>query len=250
MSEHITITQTGRIKTMTIARPEKKNAITQSMYAALAQTIVDYGSDDETRALVITGAGDMFTAGNDLMDFSTDVHKTPPVIHFLHAIATCPKPIIAAVNGPAIGVGLTMILHLDLVYAGDSATFSAPFIQLGLVPEAASSLLLPASVGMAVANDVFMTGRVLTADEAHHYGLVARVFSDDTLAASVHAIAEQIAASAPTALKRSKDLIRFNRDAIMATMQNEGQIFAEQLKSPDFAESVAAKMQKRMPVYK
>lgn len=251
MGDTIVIEQNGRVQTMRINRPEKKNAITQDMYAKMADTIEAYGTDNDIRALVITGAGDMFTAGNDLMDFSTgDPHETPPVFRFLQAIATCPKPLIAAVNGAAIGVGLTMLLHTDLVFVAESATFSAPFVQLGLVPEAASSMLLPAVVGMAVANDVFMTGRILSAQEAHAYGLASRVFADDALADEVEKIAQQVAASAPTAMKKSKDLIRFNRATVGQHMLTEGEIFAQQLKSPDFAESVSAKMQKRAPVYK
>ncbi|NRB03744.1 MAG: enoyl-CoA hydratase/isomerase family protein [Rhodobacteraceae bacterium] len=251
MTDTILVTTDGRVQTITISRPEKKNAITQAMYGKMADTINAYGSDDSLRALVVTGAGDMFTAGNDLMDFSTgDAHDTPPVIRFLEAIAACPKPILAAVNGPAIGVGLTMLLHFDLVFAGHSATFSAPFIQLGVVPEAASSMLLPAVVGMAVANDIFMTGRALTAEESLAFGLSSRLYADDVLIEETMKAAHGVAASAPTALRKSKDLVRFNRAAIAEHMRTEGAIFADQLKSADFAESVAAKMQKRAPVYK
>lgn len=252
MSNHITITHAERVTTVTINRPEKKNAITQSMYAMMADAIVQYGASDDTRALVITGTGDMFTAGNDLSDFSTgdDGDETPPVIRFLTAIKDCPKPLIAAVNGGAIGVGLTMLLHCDLAFAAESATFSAPFVGLGLVPEAASSILLPAAVGMAVANDIFMTGRRLHADEAHQYGLISRVFADDALQGEVRKVALQLANASPSAVTRSKALIRYQREQITEQMVTEGHIFADQLKSPDFAEVVAAKMQKRAPVFK
>jgi enoyl-CoA hydratase/carnithine racemase len=167
----------------------------------------------------------------------------------LNAISSCPKPIIASVNGLAIGVGLTMLLHCDLVYAGESALLSAPFVSLGLVPEAASSLLLPQAVGPAVANDIFLTGRRLTAQEAHDYGLVSRVFPDDALAEGVAEIAQNVAASSPTALKRSKALIRHELDHIRAHMATEGKAFGEQLRTPDFAESVAALKEKRRPNY-
>ena len=248
--DHIVVEQTGRVKTIVISRPDKKNAITQAMYGKMADTIIDYGNDPETRALVITGEGDMFTAGNDLADFSTsDPHSEPPVFRFLKAIAECPKPLIAAVNGPGIGIGLTLLLHTDLVFVGESAKLSAPFVQLGLVPEAASSMLLPAVVGMSVANDILLTGRALSATEAHEYGLASRVFADAELREKVEEIAQQVAASAPNALRKSKELIRFNREQVGRHMMTEGAVFAEQLKSPDFAESVAAKMQKRAPVY-
>ena len=250
MSEHIVVETEAKITTLTIARPDKKNAITQGMYGAMADAIAAYGDDDNARAFVITGTGDMFTAGNDLQDFSTGGEEDiPPVGRFLNAIRDCPKPLIAAVNGHAIGVGLTMLLHCDLVYAGESATFSAPFVKLGLVPEAASSMLLPASVGMAVANDVLLAGRKLDAEEAHRYGLVARIFPDEALAGAVREIATGVATSAPTALRRSKELIRNERNRIAEHMAAEGRIFVEQLQSPDFAESVAAMMQKRAPVY-
>ena len=254
MSDNIIVSTQDRVTTVTISREEKKNAITFAMYDAMAQTIEDYGQTDEARALVITGSGDMFTAGNDLQDFmSGTVPLTDgqnPIVRFLNAIRDCPKPLIAAVNGPAIGVGLTMLLHCDLVYASQSATFSAPFVQLGLVPEAGSSLLLPASVGMAVANDVLLAGRILTAAEALDHGLVARVFPDDDLTSKVQEIAKNIAASSPVALKQSKALIRNRRDEVAGHMAAEVTIFAAQLQSPDFAESVSAKLQKRQPNYK
>ncbi len=252
MSEHIDIITDAQITTLTINRSDKKNAISQAMYAAMADALTAYGEDDNARAFIITGRGDYFTSGNDLQDFSTGGGKDgelPPVGRFLNAIRDCPKPVIAAVNGPAIGVGLTMLLHCDLVYAAQSATFGAPFVKLGLVPEAGSSMLLPAAVGMAMANDILLAGRTLDADEALHYGLVARLFADAELDSAVQEIAGHVAASAPNALKHSKALIRNQRDRIAAHMAAEGELFVAQLQSPDFAESVAALMQKRAPVY-
>jgi len=221
------------------------------MYAALAGAIREYQTSDDARALVISGEGDYFTSGNDLRDFAngSDGDETPPVVQFLEAISTCPKPVIGAVNGPAIGVGLTMLLHCDLVFAAETATLSAPFVGLGLVPEAASSMLLPEVVGPAVANDIFMTGRALTAQEALQFGLVSRVFSEDELSDAVAEIATQVARSAPMALKRTKSLVRSQNDAIAGRMKAESKLFSEQLASPDFAESVAAKMQGRAPVF-
>ncbi|WP_170559691.1 enoyl-CoA hydratase-related protein [Ruegeria atlantica] len=253
MSENIIVSTQDRVTTVTISREEKKNAITFAMYSKMAETIEKYGQTDEARALVITGTGDMFTAGNDLQDFMTGGlpvgDQENPIVRFLNAIRDCPKPLIAAVNGPAIGVGLTMLLHCDLVYSSQSATFSAPFVQLGLVPEAGSSMLLPASLGMAVANDVLLAGRVLTAAEALNHGLVARVFPDSELMGKVQAIAYAIAASSPVALRQSKALIRNQRNEVAGHMAAEIKIFAAQLQSADFAESVAAKLQKRAPNY-
>ncbi|MEM7739221.1 MAG: enoyl-CoA hydratase-related protein [Pseudomonadota bacterium] len=251
MTPGIDISTSDHITRLTINRPEKKNAITQAMYGAMADALEAYGEDDAIRAFVFTGAGDMFTSGNDLQDFATgsSEHDVPPVFRFLTAIAHCPKPLIAAVNGPAIGVGLTMLLHCDLVYAAKAATFGAPFVKLGLVPEAASSLLLPEVVGMAIANDILLAGRTLTASEAHDYGLVARVFAEADLEREVHAIAAQVAASAPTAMKHSKSLIRHRQKLVADHMKVEAKLFNQQLQSTDFAESVAAMMQKRAPVY-
>lgn len=254
MNEHILVLREDRVVTVTMARPDKKNAITQSMYRAMAEAIEDYGKDTNARALILTGQGDMFTSGNDLHDFSLGTSdgsdgEAPAVLDFLAALRDCPKPVIASVNGPAIGVGLTMLLHCDLVYASESATFSAPFAKLALVPEAGSSMLLPACVGMAIANDVLLAGRTLEADEALSFGLVARIFGPDELTKAVSKIAAGIASQAPNALKQSKALIRSNRNQIAVHMEAEAGLFEEQLNSPEFAECLSAMMAKRQPVY-
>lgn len=252
MNEHILILRKDGVITVTMARPDKKNAITQAMYRAMAGAIEDYGKDKDARALILTGQGDMFTSGNDLHDFALGTAKegeVPAVLHFLGALRDCPKPIIASVNGPAIGVGLTMLLHCDLVYASDSATFSAPFAKLALVPEAGSSMLLPACVGMAIANDILLAGRTLGADEALSFGLVARLFGGGELAQTVSKIACGIAGQAPNAMKKSKALIRNNRNQVAVHMAAEAGLFEEQLNSPEFAECLSAMMAKRQPVY-
>ncbi|UOA24862.1 2,3-dehydroadipyl-CoA hydratase (plasmid) [Sulfitobacter pontiacus] len=252
MTENIKLHTDQRVTTMTIARPEKRNAITQDMYAAMADALEDYAQSDAVRAFVITGAEDYFTSGNDLQDFAKGIRSdgVPPVIRFLTAISTCPKPLIAAVNGPAIGVGVTMLLHCDLIIAADTATFSTPFVQLGLVPEAASSLLLPATVGMAVANDMLLANRVLDAAEALRFGLVSRVAPSSDFAAEIASLAAGLAQAAPTSVIKTKALIRHGKDQMTAQMERESVLFAEQLKSSEFAEVVAAKMQKRQPVFK
>lgn len=251
MSEHIRVETANRVTTLTISRPEKKNALTQAMYTVMADALIAYGESDDARAFVITGEGEYFTAGNDLMDFSMAdrAEEMPPVMRFLMAILDCPKPVICAVNGPGIGIGLTMLLHADLSYAAQSATLNAPFVKLSVVPEAGSSILLPAAVGMAVANDILLAGRVLSAEEAHGYGLVSRVFPDDTFQNEVQKIAQQVAQSSPTAMRRSKALIRSQRDTVAEQMMAESKVFVEQLRSADFAESVSALMEKRAPNY-
>lgn len=252
MTDHILSHTADRLTTVTFNRPDKKNAITQDMYQAMADAVNAYGVDDEIRALMFTGNGDYFTSGNDLQDFASGPRGDglPPVVQFLHAIKDCPKPLIAAVNGPAIGVGLTLTLHCDLVYAAGSATFAAPFVKLGLVPEAASSMLLPAIIGMAAANDVFMTGRSLTSEEALRMGLVSRVFEDGEFAGETRALAQLVANAAPNAMRHTKALVRTQNTEITECMTIEGEIFAAQLGSPEFGESVAAMMAKRPAVYK
>lgn len=251
MTDHIIVETADRLVTVRINRPEKRNAITQDMYQAMADAVNAYGADEENRALMFIGNGEYFTAGNDLQDFAMGSRDEglPPVVQFLYAIKDCPKPLIAAVNGPAIGVGLTLTLHCDLVYSSSSATFAAPFVKLGLVPEAASSMLLPAIIGMAAANDVFLTGRTLTSEEALRMGLTSRVFDDGIFAEETKALAQLVADAAPNAMRQSKALVRTQNEAITQCMNAEAEVFAAQLKSPEFGESVAAMMAKRPAVY-
>ena len=252
MSEHIKTAVDDRILTITIARPARKNALTQAMYGAMADAVTGANSDKGVRAIIFTGEGDMFTAGNDLSDFASIEEREsgePPVTRFLNAIRDAEKPLIAAVNGPAIGVGLTMLLHCDISYADETANFRAPFTQLGLVPEAGSSLTLPRVVGRSMANDILLAGRILSAAEALDCGLVSRVVPAGDVMKAAMDTARKIAASAPSAILKSKALINHSRDEIADQMRAEGKIFAEQLQSPEFAEAAAAFAQKRAPVF-
>ena len=243
MSEHIQSQQQGRVLLITMDRQPQLNALTHAMYDAMAEAIEQAQLDDAVRAVVLTGAGDAYTSGNDLEDFARPMPEgKPPVVRFLEAIRDAEKPLIAAVNGPAVGIGLTMLLHCDLSYAAESASFAAPFVHVGLVPEAGSSLLLPQVLGTAWANDVILAGRTLTAKEALHTGLVSRVFANDQLLTETMKIAEEVASLAPDAMRKSKALIRANRDLIKERMQTEGVEFAAQLQSPEFPASVKAFM--------
>ncbi|MGB3626100.1 MAG: enoyl-CoA hydratase-related protein [Henriciella sp.] len=252
MTDHIQTRISDHILTLTIARPERKNALTQAMYGAMADAIGNANDDKAVRAIVLTGEGDMFTAGNDLGDFaSLEARESgePPVTRFLNTIRDAEKPIIVAVNGPAIGVGLTLLLHADIAYAADTANFRAPFTALGLVPEAGSSMLLPATVGNSMTNEILLAGRILSADEALACGLVSRVVPSHELIGATMGCASKIAASPPNAVRKSKALIRSSRDAVARQMAAEGKVFAEQLQSPEFAEAAAAFAQKRKPVF-
>ncbi|MEP1444917.1 MAG: enoyl-CoA hydratase-related protein [Paraglaciecola sp.] len=252
MSTNLIVEIKHRVMRLTINRPELKNALDRSLYGALADALEASQSDPQIRAVLLTATGDIFTAGNDLADFVNPIEETgtPNVIRFLKAISECETPIIVAVNGPAIGIGLTMLLHCDMVYASTSASFRAPFTHVGVVPEAASSLLLPLAVGNAWANDLMIAGRTLNAEEALSAGLISRVFEDENLLAESLKIAEQVAGLAPNSVKQSKQLIRgINKEQVKAQMQKEGEIFAEQLASAEFKESVAAFYEKRAPKF-
>jgi enoyl-CoA hydratase/carnithine racemase len=248
MTDLVKIDRDGRVLCITMNRADKKNALTHDMYAAMADGLQLAHGDAQIRCVIITGAGDSFTSGNDLSDFAAGMPEgKPPVIRFLENIVACDKPIMAAVNGPAVGVGLTMLLHSDLVYASDTATFRSPFPHIGVVPEAGSSLLLPMTVGMAWANDIFIAGRVLTAAEALSAGLVSRVYPSSAFLDECRKISATVAAQAPNAMLQTKRLVRSNRAAVMERMQKEGGIFNEQLKSPEFMVAAAAYMQRKLP---
>jgi enoyl-CoA hydratase/carnithine racemase len=238
-----------RVLKLTFNRPDKKNAITHEMYSALANGLERARKDDDIRAVYITGSGDSFTAGNDLSDFRDNppLGGDAPVNRFLGELVKATKPLVVAVNGIAVGVGLTMLLHSDVVIAGKSAVFSAPFVDLALVPEAASSLLLPRVIGTTNAADVFFTGRKLHAEEALTMGLVSRIMTDEELKPSVFDIARSIAAKAPQAVKLTKLLLRKDSEAISARMLEEGGHFNTQLQSAEVLEAITAFMQKREP---
>ena len=250
MTDLVNTGRDGRVLTITMNRTEKKNALNHDMYAAMADALTLAHEDAQIRCVIITGAGDSFTSGNDLGDFAAGLPEgKPPVVRFLESIVNCDKPVMAAVNGPAVGVGLTMLLHSDLVYASEAATFRSPFPHVGVVPEAGSSLLLPMTVGNAWANDIFIAGRVLNAAEALSAGLISRIFAAVSFMDECRKIAGVVAAQAPNAMLQTKRLVRSNREAIFERMRKEGAIFNEQLKSPEFMAAAAAYMQRRLPEF-
>ena len=234
-------------------RPEKKNAITAAMYAALADGIVAADRDDGVRAVLFESRGDMFTSGNDIADFMSGAatpgpgNEKPSVIRFLEAIASAEKPLIASVQGPAVGVGVTMLLHCDLVFASERATFHTPFVDLGVVPEAASSLLMPMIAGHQRAAEMLLAGRKIDAARAREFGFVNEVVAADALAETALAASRAIADKAPAAMKLTKMLMKGDRETILKRMREEGAHFAAQLKSAEFQEAGMAFMQKRKP---
>jgi enoyl-CoA hydratase/carnithine racemase len=252
MTDHILSARDGAILRLTFNRPEKKNAITAAMYAALADGLVAADRDEGVRAVVFSSHGDVFTSGNDIADFMAGAAtpadgSKPAVFRFLEAIATAEKPLIAAVQGPAVGVGVTMLLHCDLVYAAERATFHTPFVDLGVVPEAASSLLLPQIAGHQRAAEMLIAGKKIGAERAREFGFVNEVVAADALEETALAAARAIAEKAPAAMKLTKRLMKGDRAPVLARMKEEGAHFAVQLKSAEFQEAGMAFMQKRKP---
>jgi enoyl-CoA hydratase/carnithine racemase len=223
------------IRTLVIDRPEKKNAITAAMYTSLAADLTAARQDDDVGAVVITGAGSTFTAGNDLRDFleNPPAGEDAPVFRFLFALAEFDKPLVAAVRGLAVGVGTTMLLHCDFVYASPSARFHMPFIDLGLVPEAASTLLLPRLVGYRRAAQWLMLGEPFDATTAVNAGIVSEIVPDDALLGHAHAVAERLAAKPRQAMRYTKHLMRHDHADVLAAIRREAELFHEALRSPE-----------------
>jgi len=245
MSE-IVSNQVNGVLTLTFNRPEKMNALTRSMYSGLATGLNEAAGDFGVRAVVLAAAGDHFTAGNDIMDFMNNppTSDDSEVAQFLASLLNFPKPLLAAINGNAVGVGTTMLLHCDVVIAGPSAKFSMPFASLGLVPEAGSSFLFPQLVGYQRAARIFMTGESFDADSAIEMGLVTAKDSDPL--AHAMKIAEHIAEQPPQAIINTKALLKAkNHDAVAAVMKAEFEIFAMALQSEEAMEAFMKFMSKK-----
>ena len=249
MSDILVHTEAG-VMTLTFNRVERKNSITSAMYATLADALVQAEQDGAVRAVLIQGDPTVFSAGNDIGDF---LHKPPagqdsPVFRFLHGIAAFPKPIVAAVCGPAVGIGTTMLLHCDLVYAGDNAAFALPFVNLGLCPEAASSLLVPQMFGYHRAAEALLLGEPFMAEAALEVGLVNRVVPPTEANAIAQAQARKLAAKPISSLIETKRLMKKGQAALVAQqMTEEGAVFGRMLGEPAAREAFTAFMEKRKP---
>lgn len=257
MSDLIRTSEADGVMEITINRPEKKNALTVAMYSVMADALARAAADPAVRAVLVAGSGGAFTAGNDLKDFlnSSDASIGPgdtdrPVLRFLRAISTAPKPVVAAVHGAAVGIGTTMLLHCDMVVAGHGARFQLPFTNLGLVPEAASSLLLPRVVGMQRAAEMLLLGEAIDAATAFQWGLVNRLVADAEVLDTGRTLARKLAAQAPKAIQLTKALMRGDGAAVAARMAEEGTLFAAQMKSAELKEAVAAFFEKRPPDFR
>ncbi len=240
----------GGVLRITIDRPEKKNALTVAMYAALADAFRQAETDPAVRVLLLHGSGDAFTAGNDLADFvqHPPTDESSPVFQFLDAISTATKPVVAAVHGPAIGIGTTLLLHCDLVYATREARLQMPFVTLGLCPEAASSYLLPLVVGPARAAELLLLGEPFTGEQAHDWGLVNEVISEEHLLEVATKRARALAARPPASVRLTKSFLRrAHGDVVQATIRDEAEAFLQRLQSPEAAEAFTAFFEKRPP---
>lgn len=238
------------VMTIALNRPAKKNAITSAMYQAMTDALADAQDDAAVRAIMIRGSADAFSAGNDLEDFmkAPPTGEGAPVLQFLRRISTAQKPIVAAVAGVAVGIGTTLLLHCDLVYAAESATFSLPFTQLALCPEAASSLLLPQLAGYQLAAEKLLLGEPFDAREAHRMGIVNRLLPAAELDAFAFAQAAKLAVLPASSLRVTKMLMKGAAEQdITERMKDEVVHFGKMLRAPEAREAMTAFFEKRKP---
>ena len=253
MTDILTHTEAG-VMTLTLNRPEKKNSITQAMYSAMADALLHAGTDTSVRAVVFQGHATVFSAGNDIGDFLNGpprlegAAQDTPVMRFLYGISSFAKPIVAAVCGPAVGIGTTMLFHCDLVYAGDNAAFSMPFVNLGLCPEAASSLLVPQMLGYHRAAEALLLGEPFMAEAALEVGLVNRIVPPTEANGVAQAQARKLAAKPISSLMETKRLMKMGQASqITERIAQESASFGRMLSEPAAREAFTAFMSKRKP---
>ena len=247
MSDPVLISVANGVQMIRFNRPEKKNALTTDMYKRLTETLRDGDADDEIRVHLFLGTDGAFTAGNDIGDFirfADDGELGQPVQEFLRTLAKTKKPLVAGVDGLAIGIGTTLLLHCDLAYASRRSTFRTPFTDLGLVPEAASSLLAPRLMGHVRAFELLVSGKPYSAENALNAGLLNAVTGDDELEAVAISAASDLAAKPPEAVAISRRLLRGDRNDVVQQIEMELQHFAERLKSSEAQAAFAAFMNK------
>jgi enoyl-CoA hydratase/carnithine racemase len=255
MTQHIRTATVDGVATIEIARPEKKNALTLAMYEAMADALRAAVDDPAVRAVLITGQPGIFTSGNDIEDFmarppgagGSDAAESP-VFRFMRALLDCDKPVVAAVTGAAIGIGTTMLLHCDLVYVSDEARLAMPFVALALVPEYASSLLVPQLMGHRRAAEKLLLGDPFTAEQAVECGIANAVLPAAEVASHARRVAERFNALPPSAVREAKRLMRApQREQILRVIAEEGALFTARLRSPEAMEAFQAFFHKRAP---
>jgi enoyl-CoA hydratase/carnithine racemase len=249
MTEEVRIERTGGTLAITLARPERRNAITVAMYSTLAEAMEQAAGDPSLRLITIRGEGPDFTAGNDLYDFLSALPRESddiPVWRLLRALARNEIPLVAAVQGNAVGIGTTFLLHCDLVIAEESARFSLPFVDLGLVPEAASSLIVPRLAGRRRAARYLLLGEPFGAREAMEFGLVSHVVADGSSGEALADIAARLLAKPAEALRLTQSLLRKGSTAeMLERMKLEADHFSERLQSAEVKEAIAAFFQRK-----
>jgi len=250
VSEYINIENDCRIKIIRINRPKKKNALDLAMYSALAQALRDADEDNNIRVSYLTGVDDAFCSGNDINDFlkNPPTDESSPVLQFINVIINAQKPIVAAVNGIAVGIGTTMLLHCDLVYASDAAQFQLPFVNIGLCPEAGSTYILSALMGHQKISELLLLGDRFSAEQAESFGIVNKVVAADELETIAMKSARRISEQPPGATQTSKALLRIAmRNQVVEASQRELSSFIPMLNGEEAKEALTAFMEKRKP---
>ena len=248
MSEHIEVSRDGAVQIVRMNRPDKKNAITRAMYAAMAKALTEGDADEGVRVHLILGVPGAFSSGNDLADFmavATGGEHGTEVYDFLTALATAAKPVVSGVDGIAVGIGTTINFHCDLTVATPRTQFHTPFVDLGLVPEAGSSLLGPALLGRQRAFALLGLGEPLPAEAAKAAGLIHDVVPQEELEAAALSLAQRAAAKPPQALKIARDLMLGDRAALVARIRQEGEQFRARLKSDEARNAFIAFMNRK-----
>ena len=241
MSDQVVVSRSGGVCEIQLNRPEKRNAITMAMYGAMVDALNEARADDAIRVVLLSGAGASFTAGNDLNDFLTqDLSVDNNILRFLRLLPTFRKVLIAAVHGQTVGIGVTLLLHCDLVVAARSAQMTMPFVKLGLVPEAGSSLLLPRAVGHHRAAELLLLGKPFDAEAGREMGIVNRVVEDAALLDEARKLARAVAEQPPNALLAAKRLLRSEAGTVSARIDEELDAFRAQLGSDEFKAAAAA----------
>lgn len=251
MSEHVLVEREGGLLTLHLNRPDKMNALTRAMYSQLADQLDAANEDRSVRAVLITGGSECFTSGNDVADFLQAPPTGPdsPVFQFMRALFDFAKPVIAAVNGPAVGIGTTLLLHCDLVYISRTAKLKMPFVNLGLCPEFGSSLILPRLLGQARAAELLLLGESFSGEQAAQWGIANAALEGGTeVLTKAREMARRFLELAPAALADSKRLMRApGRAELRQVIEEEGALFGQRLRSPEAIEALSAFMQRRKP---
>lgn len=248
MTDEVIRQREGAVLVLTLNRPAKFNALTYAMYDALREALNDASGDPGIAAVLIHANGTAFCAGNDIAEFAGAKRGTH-AIDFIRVLAGFNKPLVAAVHGHAVGIGMTLLLHCDLVYATPDARFRVPFVNLGLVPEAGSSLLLPLRIGRARAAPMFLLGETMTAEQALSAGFVTALLPDEQLLDVARAKASELGRKPPQALAATRALMRPDGETLHSRIDEEAALFEAALVSPEAREAFAAFLEKRDPVF-